>query len=541
MVDVLHTSLTHLQGSNACPTVTVTPETVKAAFTKEGDVFAQQGVTYLVPARQLRRPQLLVQAAVRRAGDRMLGLSEEENRRAVEVGFRELLAYEADIQRRAREVLDQLEREKRIGIVVLARPYHHDPGLNHEILEEFQKLGYPVFSQSTLPLDEDLLERLFGDEVRAGAIRESARHPGRLEEQLLGEHEPQGLGGEVHGAASESRRAGALELQVRARRADLLGGRRRSSRSPGTPYFSFKDIDENKPSGSIKIRVETIHYFLKRYIEDMQKRPVSAADIDRQLAEYERKLREELLREAELATLAEQHQELAAEMKLSRRFLPIVNTRRVAGHEPGRVTWIRSRRRTRSASSLRTSRWWSAHRDRCVSVCGRRSAAIEGDDSSRVQNVRGDARSTDQLTSELRDYLEVAYVSLADYVDEECVTLLREYGRAGEELAADRRLAREKVCDRCVAPALRTEPSRRCSSRGRSARTLTVSARSFDRGSTAWQQQVPREAQTKRIAMSTTYPRAASHRSDQGYGRRLLPPATARSCPNRRFRESRSY
>ena len=33
----------------------------------------------------------------------------------------------------------------------------------------------------------------------------------------------------------------------------------------GTPYFSFKDIDENKPTGSIKIRTETIGYFLKRY------------------------------------------------------------------------------------------------------------------------------------------------------------------------------------------------------------------------------------------------------------------------------------
>jgi hypothetical protein len=53
--------------------------------------------------------------------------------------------------------------------------------------------------------------------------------------------------------------------------------------------------------------------------------------------------------------------------------------------------------------------------------------------------------STGQLTSELRDYLEVAYVSLADYVNEETFTLLREYGRAGEELAGDRRLAREKV------------------------------------------------------------------------------------------------
>lgn len=50
-----------------------------------------------------------------------------------------------------------------------------------------------------------------------------------------------------------------------------------------------------------------------------------------------------------------------------------------------------------------------------------------------------------QLTVELREYLEVAYVSLADYVSDESAALLREYGRAGEELAADRRMAREKV------------------------------------------------------------------------------------------------
>jgi hypothetical protein len=53
--------------------------------------------------------------------------------------------------------------------------------------------------------------------------------------------------------------------------------------------------------------------------------------------------------------------------------------------------------------------------------------------------------STGQLTPELRDYLEVGYASLADYVDDEIVTLLREYRRAGEELADDRRLAKEKV------------------------------------------------------------------------------------------------
>jgi hypothetical protein len=71
--------------------------------------------------------------------------------------------------------------------------------------------------------------------------------------------------------------------------------------------------------------------------------------------------------------------------------------------------------------------------------------------------------STGQLTSELRDYLAIAYVSLADYVDDESATLLREYGRAGEELAADARLAREKVA---------TDAWRRLSEQGRLAGRL---------------------------------------------------------------------
>ena len=59
----------------------------------------------------------------------------------------------------------------------------------------------------------------------------------------------------------------------------------------GTPYFAFKDLDENKPTGSIKIRVETIDYFLKRYREDLLKKAETAKKLEERLAEYERQLR----------------------------------------------------------------------------------------------------------------------------------------------------------------------------------------------------------------------------------------------------------
>ena len=52
-----------------------------------------------------------------------------------------------------------------------------------------------------------------------------------------------------------------------------------------------KRLDENKPSGSIKIRVETIDYFLRRYREEVIRKRKAAEDIDAQLAALEAELR----------------------------------------------------------------------------------------------------------------------------------------------------------------------------------------------------------------------------------------------------------
>ena len=46
MIDTLHQPLKNCSGSNACPTVTATPNAVKAAFTKESDVFKENGIQY---------------------------------------------------------------------------------------------------------------------------------------------------------------------------------------------------------------------------------------------------------------------------------------------------------------------------------------------------------------------------------------------------------------------------------------------------------------------------------------------------------------
>jgi len=66
----------------------------------------------------------------------------------------------------------------------------------------------------------------------------------------------------------------------------------------GTPYFSFKDIDENKPTGSFKIRVETIDYFLKRYQQDMRKKAEKERLLNERLKAFESELRKQLSQSA---------------------------------------------------------------------------------------------------------------------------------------------------------------------------------------------------------------------------------------------------
>ena len=95
MVDVLHTPLTNLQGSNACPTVTVTPETVKAAFTKEGDVFAEQGVDVSQSDGELLRSASCSRNRCSSAGAASRALGGGERPRDRQSGFRELDAVRA--------------------------------------------------------------------------------------------------------------------------------------------------------------------------------------------------------------------------------------------------------------------------------------------------------------------------------------------------------------------------------------------------------------------------------------------------------------
>jgi len=289
MVDGLPTALYGTLASRACPTVTATPEAVKAAFTKEGDVFAEQGIRYLAPFVDFADPALLAEQMLREL-DPVLGLTRAENERACAAGWRALREFDADLRARGREVLRELERDFRVGVVVLGRPYHNDPGVNHEILAELQKHGYPILTQDTLPLDDEVVRSLFRGDLDAGWID----HPMDIRDAWKNAYS-ENTNRKIWAAKFVARHPLLVALELSSFKcghdAPIYTVVEEIVERSGTPFFSFRDIDENKPSGSIKIRVETISYFLTRYRQDLLRERNRRLQIEEDLRAFERELR----------------------------------------------------------------------------------------------------------------------------------------------------------------------------------------------------------------------------------------------------------
>jgi predicted nucleotide-binding protein (sugar kinase/HSP70/actin superfamily) len=217
----------------------------------------------------------------------ILGLSAAENDRAVDAGYSALDRYEAALRRKGRETLDRLVAERRLGIVVLGRAYHHDEGVNHGIPEALQKAGYPVLSQSALPTDEDVLDALFGDEVRAGVIA----HPLDVSD-VWKNTTSASTNLKLWAAKFTARHPNLVAVELSSFKcghdAPIYSVIEEIFDCAGTPHFSFKDLDENRSAGSIALRVETIDYFLRRYREAWLCGQAEAAAVAHEISTHDR-------------------------------------------------------------------------------------------------------------------------------------------------------------------------------------------------------------------------------------------------------------
>ena len=285
IIQKLMTELVNTVDNAACPTVSISPEVCKAAFTKEGDTFAENDIQYLAPSFDMSTWPLF-EIQMYDCFKDVLGVTEEENKEAIDIAWGVWRKYfEVSLRAEARKVLDGLEEEGKVGVVMLGRPYHNDPGLNHEIMAEIQKRGYPIFSVDSLPQDEDILERLFGEEVRAGIIT----HPMDITDVWKNNYS-ENSSKKVWGAKYVARHPNLVAIDLSSFKcghdAPIYNTVENIIEASGTPYFTFHDVDENKPTGSIKIRVETIDYFLARYQEHLGRKVNSEGELQQMVEAY---------------------------------------------------------------------------------------------------------------------------------------------------------------------------------------------------------------------------------------------------------------
>jgi predicted nucleotide-binding protein (sugar kinase/HSP70/actin superfamily) len=135
-----------------------------------------------------------------------------------------------------------------------------------------------------------MLERLFGDEVCAGVISS----PLDITDAWKNSYSCS-TNHKVWAAKFTARHPNLVALEISSFKcghdAPIYGVVEGIIEQSGTPYFCFKDLDENKPSGSIRIRVETIDYFLRRYRDEVIRKRKASEEVEAQLSALEEQLR----------------------------------------------------------------------------------------------------------------------------------------------------------------------------------------------------------------------------------------------------------
>jgi predicted nucleotide-binding protein (sugar kinase/HSP70/actin superfamily) len=259
----------------------------------------------------------------------LLGLTEDESDFAVEQAFAAIDAFELEMQKKGKEIIDEVVRENRVALLMIGRPYHNDPGLNHAVLEEFQALGYPILSMRSVPKTREFLDPLFADDLGKKLI-ESPLDVSDVWPENYSTNSVQ----KVWAAKFAARHPNIAVLDLSSFKcghdAPTYGLIDSVIASAGKAYSALHDIDANKPSGSIKIRVKTYAHTLMLLREKLEDQAQKKQELDRALAakklELMRGLQQKLAAigrtdaklDAEIAALEAQVAEWAAQEEAKR-------------------------------------------------------------------------------------------------------------------------------------------------------------------------------------------------------------------------------
>ena len=228
------------------------PENIKAGFIKEQDIFAEHGIRYVAPFVSLDEPRLVPKQLYEGAR----GVIPGPHRRGDGAGGgRGLPGARRDFNERlrarsrARCWSGARARTSRC-LMVLARPYHMDPGIGHEIEVDLQAYGYPILWMQYFPIDDDLMR--LGVRRRHRGPATSSR---RSTSTTSGRRPTARNTNEILWGAKVAARIPWIACVIRLSSYEC--GMDQPTYTPvqqiversGTLFFSFQDLDSTKPAG----------------------------------------------------------------------------------------------------------------------------------------------------------------------------------------------------------------------------------------------------------------------------------------------------
>jgi len=257
IMDTFPTWLRGVVATRACPACTGAVEAATAAFRRDRDLFAERGIQLRKTFVDIGDPHLAARQLWEDWRDD-LSMTCRESLRAAEAAFAAWEDFQEAWRSKGRAVIDSLEPGRGIALVMLGRPYHVDPGISHGVWDALHRLGYPILTIESLPIGDEALRGLFGNDPDALGISDVWRPSfSEYSNRKLWAAKYIARHPRLIGVEWSSFRCG-MDAPLSAVLEAIL-------RCADKPFFTFRDMDENHSPGSLALRIETFAYCLEQY------------------------------------------------------------------------------------------------------------------------------------------------------------------------------------------------------------------------------------------------------------------------------------
>ena len=129
-----------------CPVVASYAENIRNNM----DVLRNENIEFIEPFLPINNPKKMLQRLTEVEFFKKDNITSKELKAAMDTGYKELEQYREDVRNKGKEIL-QTAKEKNLPVILLVgRPYHIDPEINHGIPEMIQSYNLAIVSEDSV-------------------------------------------------------------------------------------------------------------------------------------------------------------------------------------------------------------------------------------------------------------------------------------------------------------------------------------------------------------------------------------------------------